>query len=162
MKFYFNLNGWNFIWTKHRYQSYFRNSNPQNKKKNLNKNINWYFCQFQVQNLSAISSANASFAHNSSISPNVSGFTHHPSFSPGSSFSPSMQTSFDASGLRSRRSMSNSFKSSPGMATFLCVICFSDWLKFWIVKVDKYSSWRGTKVTICVCFSLDQIMAIED
>ena len=72
----------------------------------------------RVQNLSAISSVNASFAHNSSISPNVSGFTHHPSFSPGSSFSPGMQTSFDASGLRTRRSMSNSFKSSPVSSSF--------------------------------------------
>ncbi|XP_052060873.1 transmembrane protein 209-like [Mytilus californianus] len=70
-----------------------------------------------VQNISSISPG-TSFAHNSSISPNVSGFTHHPSFSPGNSFSPGMQNSFDSSGLRGRRSMSNSFKASPASTSF--------------------------------------------
>lgn len=71
----------------------------------------------RVQNMSAISPS-ASFAHNSSISSNVTGFAHHPSFSPGSSFSPGMQTSVDSSGLRNRRSMSNSFNCSPASTSF--------------------------------------------
>lgn len=131
MKFYFNHEQISF--------QFQRNSNPQNIKKIKTKITIWYICQFQVQNLSVVSSANASFAHNSSISPNVSGFTHHPSFSPGSSFSPGMQTSFDGSGLRTRRSMSNSFKSSPGIVTVLCMICFSGWLKSLMATVSKYS-----------------------